>query len=163
MVPFSRIMCEYAIISKFEDADHSFNELMTMPHTLRLRCFRYDIESILEKKRLGTLNWISREVVVMWPLPNQQEAFELVKSVRKDVNRWTRVWPQEDDNEYTENLMNLIDVSELKTRRRNRFLREAFRNIEFRCLRKAFAPGQSGFKRTRGEFEEDFSLGTRKE
>ena len=35
-------------------------------------------------------------------------------------------------------------------------LRAAFRKLEFRCLRKAFAPGKPGCKRLRDAFEEDF-------
>lgn len=95
--------------------------------------------------------------LVMCELPNQQEAFDLCPRFKhrdrrvRDFSRLIMTW--QFIEAFYDNFLRLCGNPVFDRMSR---MRAAFEKLEFRCLRKAYAPGLAGQKRSRKVFEKEF-------
>ena len=123
----------------------------------------FDLKRIESLREQGLLEPVHLHHVCAAPkMKNTIEAFELVRHLRYRIAVWAF---QLQELHYLDSAIDnccasfhnkLIEYSGFAAVRVKLALRAAFRKLEFRCLRKAFAPGNRGCKRLRDAFKDDF-------
>jgi hypothetical protein len=92
---------------------------------------------------------------------NQKEAFALCPHIRFPIRATTDELHEREGFPWLDTYLNnlytrlLEMLGKLKCNKTSE-LRDAFHKLEFRCLRKAYAPGSRGQKRSRKAFEKEF-------
>ena len=119
------------------------------PHHME---FRLDvIDRIAE---LGALSARHHQEVVNYKSCNQQTAYDRLR----ELDCPTRPLPTTESEAYYDFYFDKwIELSGIRQLRERNAMRDALRKLEFRCLRKAYAPGQSAAERMREAHEEEWA------
>jgi len=101
---------------------------------------------------LGGLTVACHLRVVNFEQSKQQEAYNRLR----ELGCPTRPLPTGESEEYYAFYFDkLVELSGIKARHQKKATRDAFDKLMFRCLRKAYAPGQSATKRLRKAYEHE--------
>lgn len=144
----------------------SWFRMKTIHSMCRPECF-YDLLHLRMLIRKDVFTFEQYSQIVTTRLKNQAAAFRLcpptrfhTRATKGELLQRDGPWLDEYMDDVYTNFLRLSGKTDLTQTSR---LRAAFQKLEFRCLRKAYAPGAAGHKRSRKEFEKEFAKEEEKE
>ena len=135
--------------ANWNDPEMLFLNMQNWPRPME---FRLDVINRIAE--LGALSAQHHQMVVNSECCNQQTAYDRLR----ELGCPTRPLPTTESEAYYDFYFDKwIELSGIRQLRERNAMRDALRKLEFRCLRKAYAPGQSAAERMREAHEEEWA------